>query len=125
MMASVSTRRKQEENSDGHYTTALLSINGMEYDENRPGLLLKNKLALIHVVLHSLVIVASPTSNDGLSVNREQARGKQRWALQQLHYCELTTWSMINIDLLSFLKISWSKQEENRVWHDSNPHIVN
>jgi hypothetical protein len=76
-------------------------MNGMEYDQyHRPGLLFKNKLALIHVVLHSFVIVTSPTSNDGLSVNQEQARGKQRWALQQPPYCELTTWSMIKVDLL-------------------------
>jgi hypothetical protein len=69
MMASVSTRSKQEENSGGHYTNCLVVINGMEYDGNRPGLIFKNKLALIHVVLHSFVIVTSLISNDGLSVN--------------------------------------------------------
>jgi hypothetical protein len=78
------------------------------YDQYRPALLFKNKLALIHVVLDSFVIVTSLISNDGLSVNQEQERGKQWWALvQQLPYCKFTTWSMINIDLLYYLKISW------------------
>jgi hypothetical protein len=39
-------------------------------------------------------------TNNGLSVNYQQARGKQWWVLQQLPHCELNTWIMINIDLL-------------------------
>ena len=67
----------------------------MEYDQYRPALLSKNKLALIHVVLDSFAIVTSPISNDGLCVNWEQARGKKWWGLQQLLYCELMAWNII------------------------------
>jgi hypothetical protein len=39
-------------------------MNGIEYDQYRPALLFKNKLALIHVLLDSFVVVTSPISND-------------------------------------------------------------
>jgi hypothetical protein len=53
----------------GITATAVLSINGLEYDQYRPALLFKNKLALIHVLLDSFVFVTSPILNDGLSLN--------------------------------------------------------
>jgi hypothetical protein len=63
-------------------------MNDMEYDQYRPALPFKSKLALIHVDLDSFLIVSSPILNDGLCVNWEQARGKQWWALQQPPFCE-------------------------------------
>jgi hypothetical protein len=48
----------------------------------------------------------SPVTNNGLSVNYlsvnyEQAKGKQWWASKQLPFWELSTWSMIFIDYLA------------------------
>jgi hypothetical protein len=61
----------------------------MEYDQYRHVLPFDMLLVTIHVHLDSFFIVTSPISNeDGLSVNKEKARGKQWWALQQPPYCE-------------------------------------
>jgi hypothetical protein len=51
----------------GITATAFLSMNDMDYDQYRPALLFKNKLAFIHVVVD--LIFTSPISNDGLCDN--------------------------------------------------------
>jgi hypothetical protein len=80
-----------------------LQMEHMEYAQYPPASPFDMMLVTIHVLHHSAIFFTSPMTNDGLSVNKEQARGKQWWALQQLPFCELRTWSMINIDLIAIL----------------------
>jgi hypothetical protein len=76
-------------------------------DQYRPVLPFYILLVTIHVLLDSFSFVTSRMTNNVHRVNWEQPRGRQRWASQELSNCELTTWCMINIDLLYHLTYCW------------------
>jgi hypothetical protein len=65
----------------------------MEYDPYRHVLPYDMLLVTMHVLLYSSLIFTSPMTNDGLSVNWEQARRKEWLAFHQQLFCELMTWS--------------------------------
>jgi hypothetical protein len=78
------------------------------YHWYRPNWSLETLLVPIHMLLQDFWLNSSPVANDGLSwVKWEQATAKQWWTLQQPPNCEFRTWTMINIDQLHHLKISW------------------
>jgi hypothetical protein len=90
----------------GITTSAFLIIEHMQYAQYPPASPFDMLLVTIyvlgtgnHICAWSFSFFTTPMTNDGLSVNQEQAREKQWWGLQQLPFCELRTWIMINIDL--------------------------